>query len=445
MNRLVSPLVHLFVRWMPDAFAVAVLLSIVTFVLAITVGDYSAVDAIESWGDSFWNLLTFTNQIVLTLLFGYAFAYTPPVRKALLRLAGLARTPFSAYVLASLITGTFALFSWGLSLIAAGIMARAIGESCRRKGIQVHYPLLVASAFSGFVIWHQGLSASIGLALATPGHFLEDEVGLIPISETLFTPWNIGLALFILMTMPFLMAALRPKGEDEIEEIPESLMGDAGRRDESSEEVELTPARRIEDSRLLTLVIVAAGASFLWVHFLRRGNGLDLNTLNFIFLLLGMVLAGSPLRYVRIIVDGGRVAAPFLLQYPFYAAIAGMMADSGLAQMLVDFFASISGPRTLPFFGFVSGGLLNLFIPSGGGQWAVQGPIMMAAAQEIGADLPRVAMAVALGDEWTNLIQPLALVPVLTIAGMSVRKIMGYTFIALIWSGLVFAVALLLF
>ena len=176
MNRLVSPLVRFFVRWMPDAFAVALLLSIGTFVLAITVADYSAGDAIGSWGDSFWNLLTFTNQIVLTLLFGYAFAYTPPVRKALLRLAGLARTPFSAYVLACLITGTFALFSWGLSLIAAGIMARAIGESCRRKGVQVHYPLLVASAFSGFVIWHQGLSASIGLALATPGHFLEDEV-----------------------------------------------------------------------------------------------------------------------------------------------------------------------------------------------------------------------------------------------------------------------------
>ena len=151
------------------------------------------------------------------------------------------------------------------------------------------------------------------------------------------------------------------------------------------------------------------------------------------------------LRFIRIALEGGRVAVPFLLQYPFYAAIAGMMRDSGLAEIVVRFFVSVSTADTLPFFGLLSGGLLNLFIPSGGGQWAVQGPIMMAAAQEIGADLPRVAMSVALGDQWTNLIQPLAIVPVLAIAGLGVRKIMGFTFFALLWSGTVFGVALLFF
>ncbi|MCZ6507036.1 MAG: TIGR00366 family protein, partial [Acidobacteria bacterium] len=397
-----------------------------------------------SWGDSFWDLLRFTNQITLTLLLGYAFANTPPVQRVLLRIAGLAKTPASAYLLACLTTGICALFSWGLSLITAGIMARAIGQSCRRKGIEVHYPLLVASAFSGFVIWHQGLSSSIGLALATPGHILEEELGIIPTSLTLFTPWNLGVALLILLTLPFLMAQLRPRGDEQIEQIPDELYQETDEED-GPEKTERTPAQRFEDSRLPTLAIVAAGGVFLWVHFITRGNGLELNTLNFGFLLLGILLAGSALRYVQIIVSGGRIAAPFLLQYPFYAGIAGMMRDSGLAQMLVDAFVSISSPQTLPLFGFLSGGLLNLFIPSGGGQWAVQGPIMMAAAQEIGADLPRVAMSVALGDQWTNLIQPLAIIPVITIAGITVRRIMGYTFVALIWSGLVFAVALALF
>ncbi len=446
MNRLVSPLVRLFVRWMPDAFAVAVLLSILTFILSVTVAGYSAADTITSWGDSFWDLLRFTNQITLTLLLGYAFANTPPVQRVLLRIAGLARTPKSAYLLACLTTGICALFSWGLSLIAAGIMARAIGQSCRRKGIEVHYPLLVASAFSGFVIWHQGLSSSIGLVLATPGHFLEEELGLIPLSLTLFTPWNLGVAFLILLTMPFLMASLRPRNGEAIEQIPDDLYQESDEEEDTSGPTEeQTPARRFETSRLPTLAIVAAGGVFLWIHFFTRGRGLELNTLNFGFLLLGMLLAGSPLRYVQIIVNGGRIAAPFLLQYPFYAAIAGMMGDSGLAQMLVDFFVSISSAQTLPVFGLLSGGLLNLFIPSGGGQWAVQGPIMMAAAQELGADLPRVAMSVALGDQWTNLIQPLAIVPVLTIAGISVRRIMGYTFVALLWSGIVFAAALALF
>ncbi|MGE4606604.1 MAG: TIGR00366 family protein [Myxococcota bacterium] len=448
MNHLMAPLVRLFVRWMPDAFAVALLLTFLTFALSVTVAGYPADAALAAWGDNFWNLLKFTNQIALTLLLGYAFANTPPVHRVLLAVASLARTPAAAYRLACVITGVCALFSWGLSLIAAGIMARAIGESCRKQGIVVHYPLLVAAAFSGFVIWHQGLSSSIGLALATPGHFLEDQLGLILISDTLFTAWNIGLALSVLVSMPFLMAALHPREPDEIEPIPEDLV-------ESDDPVERgafggpadsrTPARRFEDSRIPTLLIVAGGGAFMVMHFFVRDRGLDLNTLNLGFLWLGMLLAGSPIRYVRIIVDGGRIAVPFLLQYPFYAGIAGLMADSGLARMVVELFVSISSAESLPLFGFLSGGLLNLFIPSGGGQWAVQGPIMMAAAQQLGADLPRVAMSVALGDQWTNLIQPLAIIPVLAIAGISVREIMGYTFVALLWSGMIFSLALILF
>ncbi|MGE4607581.1 MAG: TIGR00366 family protein [Myxococcota bacterium] len=451
MNRLTAPLVRVFVRWMPDAFAVALLLTFVTFALSVTVAGYPAQAALTSWGDNFWNLLKFTNQITLTLLLGYVFANTPPIHRALLAIASLARTPVSAYLLACAITGTCALFSWGLSLIAAGIMARAIGESCRKQGIAVHYPLLVASSCSGFVIWHQGLSSSIGLSLATPGHFLEARLGLIPISDTLLTGWNIGVALFVLVSMPFVMAALRPRDAREIEAIPDHLVAKNTSTDAADSApprepgTDKTPAQRFEDSRLTTWLIVAAGAAFMVTHFVVRDRGLDLNTLNFAFLWLGMLLAGSPIRYVRIIVDGGRIAAPFLLQYPFYAGIAGLMGDSGLARMLVEFFVSVSSPETLPLFGFLSGGLLNLFIPSGGGQWAVQGPIMMAAAERLGADLPRVAMSVALGDQWTNLIQPLAIIPVLTIAGIGAREIMGYTFVALLWSGIIFSLALLLF
>ena len=448
MNRWISPLVQVFVRWMPDAFAIALLLSGLTFVLAVVVAGYPVVATLQSWGDSFWDLLRFTNQITLTLLLGYALANTPPMRAALLRIAGLARSAAGAYRLACLITGLCSLFSWGLGLIAAGIMARNIGEACRRKGILVHYPLLTASSFAGFVIWHQGLSSSIALTLATPGHFLEAEVGLIPISQTMLTPWNIAVALTVLASMPFVMAALRPREDSEITELPERLrfVEEPGKKPSAAhDDASCTPAERIDTSRLLSLLIVIAGCLFLGSHFLGRGGGLDLNTLNFGFLLLGMLFAGSPMRYVAIILDGGRVAAPFLLQYPFYAGIAGMMADSGLARMVVEFFVSFSSVQMLPLFGFLCGGLLNLFIPSGGGQWAVQGPIIMSAAQEIGAELPRVAMSVALGDQWTNLIQPLAIIPVLTIAGLSIRQIMGYTFIALLWSGLIFSSALVLF
>lgn len=438
MSRVVPALVRIFIRWMPDAFAVAILLTLLTVALAVLVAGHPLGASIESWGDGFWNLLTFTNQISLTLLFGYAFANTPPVRRGLLRIAGLVTSAPMAYALASFITGVLALFSWGLSLVGAGIMARAVGEACQRKGIRVHYPLLVASSFSGFVIWHQGITSSVGLAIATPGNFLEDQIGLIPTSETLFTAWNVGVALFVLFSLPLVMASLRPDDAsvEEMDLPPEEAPVEAP--------VEGTPARRFERSPLVSLPIVVMGAFFLAVHFFVRDRGLELNILNFAFLIAGIALAGSALKYAEVIADGGRVAAPFLLQYPFYAGIAALMADSGLARMVVEFFASISAPGTLPVFGFLAGGILNIFIPSGGGQWAVQGPIMMAAAQEVGADVPRVAMGVALGDQWTNLVQPLVLMPVLMIANIGAREIMGYTFVALFWTGAVFSLALLL-
>jgi short-chain fatty acids transporter len=350
----------------------------------------------------------------------------------------------------ALITGVCAIVSWGLSLITAGIVSRAVGEACRRKGVRIHYPLLVASAFSGFVIWHQGLSSSIGLALATPGHFLEAQTGIIPIAETLFTPWNAILALTVLMTLPFAMAALRPSQTDAMSEFPEHLLTDPNLSEQkdsrsASTSVAATPAERLERSRLLSALIIAVGLAYLWIHFIVRGDGLTLNIFNFAFLFAGILLAGSPIRYIQIIMDGGRVASVFLLQYPFYAGIAGVMADSGLAAIVVDFFVGASSPATLPFLSFLSSGLVNIFIPSGGGQWAVQGPIMMAAALEIGADIPRVAMSVALGDQWTNMIQPLTLVPVITIAQVPLRAIMGYCFAALLFSGALFSVALLFF
>jgi short-chain fatty acids transporter len=453
VNRVVQILIRFFLRWTPDSFVVAGLLSLLTFILAITVAGFSLGGTMEAWGDSFWNLLAFTNQITLTLLLGYALANTPPVHGGLVRLAGLVRGPRSAYMAACVVTGLAAAVSWGLSLIVAGISSRAIGETCRRRGIVVHYPLLVASAYSGFVVWHQGLSGTVGLTLATPGHFLEELVGIVPLTETVISGWNIGLMVVMLATMPLVMSSLAPKRREEIEEIPDHLMkpvdipGTEGLQgsEGGEESVAITPAERIERSPILMALMAVFGLAYLYTHFITRSGGLTLDIFNFAFLIVGLILSGSMVRYVRIIVSGGRVAAPFLLQYPFYAGIVGVMSASGLASMVVDLFVQISSEATLPFFGFLSGGVLNVFIPSGGGQWAVQGPIMMAAALELGADIPRSAMAVALGDQWTNMIQPLGIVPVLAIAQIPLRKMIGYCFVALVYSGLLFATALLVF
>ena len=426
MGRLTNSLVVFFERWMPDSFVVAIVLSVLTFVLAIAAAGATPIEAITAWGDGFWNLLTFTSQVVLTLLLGYALAYTPPMQRALKRIANTVRSSQGAYLTVAFISCGTSLFSWALGLVAGAVMARTVGAVARDRGIPVHYPLLVACAYIGIVIWHQGLSASIGLAIATPGHFLEDSIGIIPTSQTLFTAWSMVTAAIILLTLPFVMVRLRP-ADDACRPLPASVSAedaetDAKTEDETSNK---SPASRLENSRALNLLFVAIGVAFLFVEFVERGKGLNLNLLNFIFLVVGVALSRSPMHYLSLIVTAAKVVGPFLLQYPFYAGIAGMMADTGLARMVVDLFVQISTAQTLPITTFFSGAILNLFIPSGGGQWAVQGPIAMQAAIELGADVPITAMAVAFGDQWTNLIQPLIAIPVLAIAGLHVRDIMG--------------------
>ena len=443
LRNLAAPFVRLFARWMPNPFIFAVLLSLVTFAMALLVAGNGPLATVTAWGDGFWKLLTFSGQIAITLITGFALANTPPVRRLLAAFAGLATTPLRAYVVVAFAAGVGALLSWSIGLIVGAIIARLTAGVCRRRGIDIHYPLMVAAAYSGFVIWHQGLSSSIGLVIATKGHFLEQQIGLIPVSETIFAPWNMVIAGLVLFTMPFVMAALRPSRANAIP-IPEDLVFGDEPDEGAPAHGAGTPARRLEDARLLNLLIGGGGLVYLFVHFGLRGGGLDLNVVNFTFLTFGILLTRSPLHYAELVTDGGRTLGPILLQYPFYAGIMGMMLDSGLAKIIAGWFVSIASPETLPFWSMISGGLLNIFIPSGGGQWAVQGPIMIEAARTLGADIPKVAMGVAIGDGWTNMIQPFWTIPALAIAGLHVRDIMGYCVIALIWSGLIFGTGLLL-
>ncbi len=442
LARLTNGIVTFFERWMPDAFVVAVALSALTFVLSMTVAGASASETVTAWGDGFWTLLTFTNQIVLILLFGHTLAHTPWIQRLLKGTAGFVRTSQGAYVTVAFVSCVASLFYSALGLVAGAVAARAVGAAARERGIAIHYPLLVACAYCGIAIWHQGLSSSIGLVIATPGHFLEGLIGVVPSSQTIFTPWNILVAAVVLFTLPFVMARMRPSNES-CRPMPADLAA------QETDEVHIdtvsdTPAGRLEGSRWVNLLLVVAGLAYLYIEFIERGRGLDLNRLNFMFLIAAIALTKSPAHFLKLIIDASRIIGPFLLQYPFYAGIAGMMAATGLGQIVVNLFVEISTAQTLPIASFYSGAILNLFIPSGGGQWAVQGPIAMQAAVELGADVPKVAMAVALGDQWTNLIHPLIAFPVLAIAGLQARDIMGYCALAMMYTGPIFLMSLLL-
>lgn len=440
LRALARPFVALMQRYMPDSLIFAILLTILTFGLSIVLAEASAHEAVDAWGNGFWKLQTFAAQMAMILVTGLVLAQTPLIHKGIVSVAELAATPARAYALVFVLPAFAGLFSWGFCLIVGGVMARETANSCLRRGITVHYPLLVAAAYAGFIVWHQGLSGSIPLKIAESNHFLVEQMGVVPFSETVFAIPNIVIALAIIVTLPFIILLMRPSSAECIS-IKEELKVDEPAV--SQEQKEKTPAGVLNNARMFNFVIVAAALAYLWFHFFERSGGINTNIMNLIFLTLGLLLTRSPVHYMDLALAEGRGVTAIILQFPFYAGIMGIMTGTGLATVLAAWFASFATAETLPFWGMISGGLINLFVPSGGGQWAVQGPVMIEAAKALGADMPRVAMGVAIGDQWTNMLQPFWAIPVLAIAGLKARDIMGYTAVVFIWTGLIFGLGLL--
>jgi short-chain fatty acids transporter len=469
LRAVARPLVNLVERWMPDALVFAIILTFVVALMALGLTDSGPVEIVRGWGDGLAGLLDFIAQIAIVLVLGYTLAHTGPVERMLRRIARFPRTPAMAYAFVTVVAGIASLISWALGLIVGGIVAVEVAQVARSRGIRLHYPLLVACAYSGYVIWHMGYSGSGPLAAATPGSFLEDlEFGLVPVTQTTFSTWNITAAVVTLAAVTAAMVLLKPKDDDPMveladknpdretaenggttapaEDLPraDSPVTPQGAPEEREAGRSPSPAERIDGSRLLTLALGVALVIYLVVYFAQEGFALTLDIVNWSFLAAILLLVGSPKELVGLITDAGKTVGNVLLQYPLYAGILGMMTATGLVDVFSRFLVSISTPGTLSMWAMISGGIINMFIPSGGGQFAVQGPIFLQAAQELGTDPAPVIMGIAYGDQWTNMIQPFWTIPLLAIAGLTVRDIMGYTTITLFVSGAVMLVTLLL-
>ena len=428
-------------RWLPDPFLFAIILSIVVFVFAMLGTGQGPVSMIQSWGNAsgFWSLLAFAMQMALVLVLGSAMASAPVFKRFLARIAAVAKNKRSAIVLTTFVSVICCWLNWGFGLIAGALLAKEMAKRIR----DVDYRLLIASAYSGFVIWHAGLSGSIPLTISG-GYTIGEETYQAGMNQTVFHPMNLIMCGLILFVMPFVNYAMHPDEEHTITVDPALLENDVDRVYEIK-----TPADRIEHSKILWLIIVVAG--FFWIiqYFMgvvKAGgsvaNALNLNVVNFIFLFLGLLMHGNLRRYVDAIGDAAGGSAGVLLQFPFYAGIMGMMvaknADGvSLAGIISDFFVNISTDTTFPLWTFLSAGIVNFFVPSGGGQWAVQGPIVMPAAAKMGIEPGRAGMAIAWGDQWTNMIQPFWALPALGVAGLSARDIMGFLVIVLLFTGII--------
>ena len=444
-NSLSKPFVKLVERFYPDAFIFVIVLSVLTFVLALVNTDSTSVEVLEAWGNGLPKLFTFTAQITIIMITAHALAHTKPVENTLSKIGSYPNTQIQAYALVTFISGIASLFAWSFGLIVGGIVSKFVAIGCSKKRIRIHYPLLVASAYSGYVIWHMGYSSSAALFVSSEGHSLINQIGIIPVTETIFTSFNITLAIITLIIITVVNPLMRPVNDSEINEIdPNVFRVDTENNDENSlKNDNRTFAQIIENNRFISLFVGFCLLFFISYVFYKKGFSLDLNLVSWTFLGIGLLLSNSPIHYVKLVNKAAITVGPIILQYPFYAGIMGMMADTGLINVVAEKISQISSPETLGFYSFLSGGLVNMFIPSGGGQWAVQGPVMIEAAKNLNVEPYVIVLGVAYGDQWTNMIQPFWTIPLLAIAGLHMRQIMGYTFVIFLLTGFIYGGAML--
>lgn len=440
--------VKLVQKFLPDAFVFCIILTIIVFVAAIPVTGMNPIEVAGAWGKGVWGLLEFSMQMALVLVLGSALANAPAVKGLIRRLAAIPRTAAGSIAFVTVVAAVCNFINWGFGLIIGALLAKEVAKRSR----SVDYRLIIAAAYSGFVVWHSGISGSIPLGMTSLKDGVVANTGgalteIVPVSQTIFAPWNLIMVAVIIAAVAFVNARMHPEAKDVVSIDPALLIEEPPKERKKPE----TVAEKLESSIVLSYLIVVIGAVYLGYYFIHSGsvlNALSLNIVNLIFLLLGIAFYKTPIGYVQAITEAAGSASGIILQFPFYAGIQGIMVAVGaagvsLAGAISNAFVSISTPRTFPLFCYLAAGIVNFFVPSGGGQWAVQGPIMMPASLALGVSPAVTAMGIAWGDAWTNMLQPFWALPALGIAGLGARDIMGYCAITLIVTGIITALGFL--
>lgn len=414
-------------RWLPDTFVIAIILTAVVFLAGMVTQGQGIGAMADHWGNGVWKLLGFSMQMVLILVLGTVLAMSRPVKAALRAIARMASTPSQGIILVTL-TSMMALWvNWGFGLVVGALLAREVASHVKNS----HFPLLIAAAYSGLLVWHSGLSGSIPLKIASTGDDALSQLlngQTVPLLETIFAWQNIAIIIALAISLPILNILMMPDKNNRLglaaEEEPEPAV----------DLTAMSPAEKLEHYPIINYLLVAIGAVYLF-GFFSSGRSISLNEVNLCLLLAGLALHINPRNYLNAMNSAIGTSSGIILQFPLYAGVMGMMVGSGLAGAMSQWFVDISSAQSFPVITFLSAGVVNFFVPSGGGQWAVQAPIVVPAAAELGVPVSKAAMAVAWGDAWTNMIQPFWALPLLALSGLNLRQIMGYCVVILLWSG----------
>lgn len=444
LQMLTNASVQLVNRYLPSPFVFSIVLTLIAFIAGLLLTGQDVLSMAGHWGNGLWSLHSFAMQMALILVTGYALASAPFIQRLLDNIASQIHSPAMAIIVSTLVGLTGAWINWGFGLVIGAVFAKSLAK----KVANVDYPLLVAAAYSGFIIWHGGLSGSIPLTLSTGGETLQTLSGnvmseAVPLSETIFSSYNLMIIIMLIVILPLLNSFMQPKSPTTIDP---ALIKVSKPQPPSRD----TPAQKLDDSRIVAIILLALAVMYYMNEFGSNGFNLGLNIVIGLFLFIGLLSHGTLERYYRAVNSGISGITGIVLLFPFYGGIMGIMTGANadgvsISTEITQFFVNNASAESFPIFAFLSAGLVNVFVPSGGGQFAVQGPVMIPAGVELGVSPSVTAMAIAWGDAWTNMIQPFWALPLLGIAGLDARAIMGYCLMVLLVSGIIIMGAFWLF
>jgi short-chain fatty acids transporter len=445
-------------RFMPDPYLFAVILTvIVAGLVALLVNGATPSGMLKAWYGGVWgqqNIFTFAFQMVLILVTGYTLAEAPVLKRAVIHIASKPKNQAQGALLCFGVSATLSLLNWGLGLVAGALVARQVAK--RLAG--AHFGYLIAAAFMGFIVWTQGLSSSIALAntdSGSPINVIHKITGVnVPLSLTIFQPYSWVSVIVVLALLAVAIWRMEPT---------QSLAPDpAVFEDEESAAASDQPDRQDGDKRtfaewlenlwILNVLVFAAGITY----FVLSDFALNISSMIMLFTVASALLHRTPIRFIRAFSGAAKVSGPLLLQYPLYGGLVGLLgylpsgpgAGKPLQTVLAEALVTGANQYTLPFLTFLGSLIISLFVPSGGGHWAVQGPVAVDSALAIGQRSPAylglISMSVAVGEAVANMIQPFWLLPLLAIAKLNVRQVMGFTIIAFLVGSAVSSAAVLI-
>jgi short-chain fatty acids transporter len=443
-------------RWLPDAFVFALVATVVVFGAGLTLGHASPAQLVMSWGNGFWELVPFTMQMALIIVTGYVLASSRPVALAIAALARVPRTARVATVMVAVFSMATSWINWGFSLIFSALLAR---ETARHRP-EADYRALAASSFLGLgSVWAQGLSGSAALQMATPGA-LQPKIreivaaadipgGILPLRNTIFT-WQslasvaIEIALVAAVVAAYTPSAERAKTAAMLGVKLEPLLAATGGAGASAAadaagapaaRRDLSPGERLEHSAWLSIAVFGLGATYLVLYIARAKevlSAIQVNTINLALLMLGVLFHRTPARLMRAVKEATPATWGVVLQFPFYAGIAGIITQTALNERIASVFVQASSRATFPALIASYSALLGVFVPSGGSKWVIEAPYVLRAAQDLHVHLGWTVAVYDLGEALANLVQPFWMLPTLAILGLRTRDVMGFTFVVFV-------------